>query len=135
MTSLEIEILTKLDSIIYFCPFSLDSKHIETRQFETKSVIETTYLSSHENKSESEIAAEFNRTNPHLFEPPSQGTSSNSDMAAGPPQKFKKGTLKLTQDESGNWKIENQNQNKLEQVSAVIDHAPEAASTDNNNTQ
>ena len=92
----------------------------------------TTYLSSHENKSESEIAAEFNRTNPHLFEPPSQGTSSNSDMAAGPPQKFKKGTLKLTQDESGNWKIENQN--KLEQISAVID-APEVASTDNNNTQ
>ena len=87
---------------------------------------------SQENKSESDIAAEFNRTNPHLFEPP-QGTSSNSEAgSSGPPQKFKKGTLKLTQDESGNWKIE-QNQNK-EQISAVIS-APEAATTDNNNTQ
>ena len=113
----------------------LDSKAIETRQIETKSVIETTSSAtypSQENKSESDIAAEFNRTNPHLFEPP-QGTSSNSEAgSSGPPQKFKKGTLKLTQDESGNWKIE-QNQNK-EQISAVIS-APEAATTDNNNTQ
>ena len=116
---------------MYF--FSLiDAKPIETRQIDTKSVIETTAAAHHsqENRSESDIAAEFNRTNPNLFEPP-PGTS-NSAEAAGPPQKFKKGTLKLTQDESGNWKIE-QNQNK-EQISAVI-AAPEAAGTDNNNTQ
>ena len=47
-----------------------------------------------------DIAAEFNKvTDTNLFEPPG-----NNNKAE--PQKFKKGNLKLTQDDKGNWKIE-----------------------------
>ena len=51
-------------------------------------------------KADVDIAAEFNKaTDTNLFEPPG-----NNNKAE--PQKFKKGNLKLTQDEKGNWKIE-----------------------------
>ena len=78
----------------------LDSKPIETRHVD----IPSNDVSGHEMvKTEADIAAEFNKANPNLFEPP-QGS-----MSEAGPQKFKKGALKLTQDESGNWKIEQQN--------------------------
>ena len=49
-----------------------------------------------------DIAAEFNKvTDPNLFEPPGGNNNKKAE-----PQKFKKGNLKLTQDDKGNWKIE-----------------------------
>ena len=98
---------------------NLDSKPIETRHIETTSN-ECSSRPLELVKTEAEIAAEFNKTNPNLFEPPQTMSSE-----AGP-QKFKKGTLKLTQDESGNWKIEQQNNDSAFEASSV-------SSPDNNN--
>ena len=72
---------------------NLDANRIENR------TVETIEEPMNEKPKERDLAAEFSKDNPNLFEPP--GNNNKSE-----PQKFKKGALKLTQDEKGNWKIE-----------------------------
>ena len=81
---------------------NLDANKIEHKTVETtEEIVEETA------PKERDLAAEFSKDNPNLFEPP--GNNNKSE-----PQKFKKGNLKLTQDEKGNWKIEEniENNNK-----------------------
>lgn len=75
----------------------LDSNKIDNTTIDT-SKLEP--MSEAKQETAIDIAAEFNKTNANLFEPP----GGNNNKAE--PQKFKKGNLKLTQDDKGNWKIE-----------------------------
>jgi hypothetical protein len=77
---------------------SIDSKTIENRKIDISE--QSPNDEAGNSSGEQDIAAEFNKTNPNLFEPPT-----TIKIEAGP-QKFKRGNLKLTQDERGNWKLE-----------------------------
>ena len=74
---------------------------ISDRTIQTLSREEKKNEASKANQTNVDVAAEFNKatTDTNLFEPPG-----NNNKAE--PQKFKKGNLKLTQDDKGNWKIE-----------------------------
>ena len=76
-------------------------RNLDANKIEHKTVDTTESVENPEPK-ERDLVAELNKDNPNLFEPP--GNNNKSE-----PQKFKKGTLKLTQDDKGNWKIEENN--------------------------
>ena len=73
---------------------NLDSNKIDSR------TIDTSKEAVIENDKPRDITAEFNKAALNLFDPP----GGNNNKAE--PQKIKKGNLKLTQDDKGNWKIE-----------------------------
>ena len=76
-------------------------RNLDANKIEHKTVEQTEPVDE-QPKVDRDVAAEFSKDNPNLLEPP--GNNNKSE-----PQKFKKGTLKLTQDDKGNWKIEENN--------------------------
>ena len=76
-------------------------RNLETNKIDTRTVFNNDQPQNSVQESNVDIAAEFNKINLNLFEPPGGANNNKAE-----PQKFKKGNLKLTQDEKGNWKIE-----------------------------
>ncbi len=98
---------------------------LDANKIDTKTVhVEPAAPEPSQSEKDPDIAAEFNKINMNLFEPP----GGNNNKAE--PQKFKKGNLKLTQDEKGNWKIEENLEEAISKIS--IGTSSSEISTSNN---